>query len=270
MLGSLSDADDAVQEAWLRLNRSDADEIKNLKTWLTTVVARVCLDALRSRKAHHEEPLDTQIIEPTASNDAQTNPEVETLIADSVGLALLVVLDTLTPAERVAFVLHDVFEVPFDEIAPIVGRSPEAARQIASRARRRVRGAEKLPHSEIKAHRAVVDAFLSALRAGDFDGLVAVLDPDIVFRADAAAGVSGSPTEIRGAQKWARGALLFSRFAQNAQPALVNGTVGLVLALSGRLSRAMTFKIADGKIVQVEVIAEPDRLRALDLAVLTD
>src|SRR5262245_46182224 len=270
MLGSLSDADDAVQEAWLRLNRSDADEIRNLKTWLTTVVARVCLDALRSRKAHHEESLDAQIIEPAASNDAQTNPEVEALIADSVGLALLVVLDTLTPAERVAFVLHDVFEVPFDEIASIVGRSPEAARQLASRARRRVRGAERLPHSEIKAHRAVVEAFLSALRAGDFDGLVAVLDPDVVFRADAAAGVSGSPTEIRGARKWARGALAFSGFAQYAQPALVSGAVGLVLAAGGRLSRAMTFKIADGKIIQVEVIAEPDRLRTLDLAVLTD
>jgi len=270
MLGSLSDADDAVQETWLRLNRSDADEIENLKKWLTTVVARVSLDALRSRKAHHEEPLDAFIIQPTASNDAQTNPEEEAVIADSVGLALLVVLDTLAPAERVAFVLHDVFDIPFDEIAPIVGRSPEAARQLASRARRRVRGAEQIPDSEINAQRTVVDAFLRALRAGDFEGLVAVLDPDVVFRADAAAGVSGSPTEIRGARKWARGALAFSGFAQYVQPALVNGAVGLVMAPGGRLSRALTFTITNGKIIQVEVIAEPDRLRTLDLAVLTD
>src|SRR5215813_6147587 len=245
MLGSLSDADDAVQEAWLRLNRSDADEIKNLKTWLTTVVARVCLDELRSRKAHHEEPLDAQIIQPSAINSAQTNPEEEVAIADSVGLALLVVLDTLTPGERVAFVLHDVFEVPFDEIASIVGRSPEAARQLASRARRRVRGGEKIPDSEINTQRTVVDAFLRALRAGDFEGLLAVLDPDVVFRADAAAGVSGSPTEIRGARNWARGAIAFSGFAQYAQPALVNGAVGLLLAPGGRLSRVVTFGIAE-------------------------
>src|SRR5215813_8216358 len=270
MLGSLSDADDAVQEAWLRLNRSDADEIENLKRWLTTVVARVCLDMLRSRKAHHEEPLDSQVIQPTTSNGAQTTPEEEAVIADSIGLALLVMLDTLAPAERVAFVLHDVIDVPFDEIARIVGRSPEAVRQLASRARRRVRGAEKIPDSEIKAQRAVVEAFVAALRAGDFEGLVAVLDPDVVFRADAAAGVSGSPTEIRGARKWARGAIAFSGFAQYAQPALVNGAVGLLLAPGGRLSRVVTFGIAEGKINQVEVIAEPDRLQQINLAVLND
>src|SRR5262249_24292426 len=259
MLGSLPDADDAVQEAWLKLNRSDGSQIENLKAWLTTMVARVCLDMLRSRKSRHEEALDlrgNRISVPAAGID----PEQEALVADSVGLALLVVLDKLAPVERVAFVLHDVFDVPFNEIASIVGRSPEATRQLASRARIRVRGAPKIPETEINAQRTVVEAFLRALRAGDFEGLVAVLEPDTIFRADAAAGVSGSPIEIRGAQKWARTALTFSGFAQYVQPALVNGSVGLVLAPSGRLSRAVTFTIVDGKIIQVEVIAEPDRL----------
>ena len=228
---------------------------------------------LRSRKSRREEALDARAVEPVAESVDVTDPEQEALLADSVGLALLVVLDTLAPAERVAFVLHDVFDLPFDEIAPIVGRTPAAARQLASRARRRVRGAGTIPDPELKSQRAVVDAFLAALRAGDFEGLLAVLDPDVVFRADAA-GASGAPTEIRGARNWARGALAFSRknlsFARFSQPALVNGAVGLVLAPGGRLSRALSFIIAHGKVVQVEVIADPERLRRLDLAVLDD
>src|SRR5262249_242851 len=190
MLGSLNEADDAVQESWLRLNRSDADGIENLKGWLTTVVARVCLDMLRSRKARREQILDAEIVE--ASTDTGADPEQEALLADSVGLALLVGLDTLAPAERGAFVLHDVFDLPFDEIAPIVDLTADAARQLPSRARRRVHGTEKMPGSDLNARRAVVEAFLTALRARDFEGLVAVLDPDVVFRADAAAGVSGA------------------------------------------------------------------------------
>jgi RNA polymerase sigma-70 factor (ECF subfamily) len=270
MLGSVSEADDAVQEAWLRLASSDAGGIQNLAGWLTTVVARVCLDMLRSRKSRREEALDARAVEPTVNSDRRTDPEQEALLADSVGIALLVVLDTLGPAERVAFVLHDVFDLSFDEIAPIVDRTPEAARQLASRARRRVRGGEAIPDSDLKSQRVVVDAFLAALRAGDFEGLLAVLDPDVVFRADAAAGASGTPTEIRGARNWARGAIAFSRFAQFVQPAIVNGSVGLVFAPRGRLSRALSFTIAQGKIVQAEVIADPERLRQLDLAVLDD
>lgn len=270
MLGSVSEADDAVQEAWLRLNSSDAGGIQNLAGWLTTVVARVCLDMLRSRKSRREEALDARVVEPTMNSDRGTDPEQEALLADSVGIALLVVLDTLGPAERVAFVLHDVFDLSFDEIAPIVDRTPEAARQLASRARRRVRGGEAIPDSDLKSQRVVVDAFLAALRAGDFEGLLAVLDPDVVFRADAAAGASGAPTEIRGARNWARGAIAFSRFARFMHPAIVNGAVGLVFAPRGRLSRALSFTIARGKIVQAEAIADPERLRQLDLAVLND
>jgi len=270
MLGSVSEADDAVQEAWLRLNSSDAGGIQNLAGWLTTVVARVCLDMLRSRRSRREEALDARVVEPTMNSDRRPDPEQEALLADSVGIALLVVLDTLGPAERVAFVLHDVFDLSFDEIAPIVDRTPEAARQLASRARRRVRGGEAIPDSDLKSQRVVVDAFLAALRAGDFEGLLAVLDPDVVFRADAAAGASGAPTEIRGARNWARGAIAFSRLARFMQPAIVNGAVGLVFAPRGRLSRALSFTIAEGKIVQAEAIADPEQLRQLDLAVLDD
>lgn len=267
MLGSVSEADDAVQEAWLRLSRSDAAGIQNLEGWLTTVVARVCLDILRSRKSRREEPLDNQIAEPMPAT--ASDPGQEAVLAESVGLALLVVLETLTPAERVAFVLHDVFDLPFDEIAPIVGRTPAAARQLASRARRRVRG-KGAPDSELRSQRAVVNAFLAALRAGDFGGLLAVLDPDVVVRLDAAAGAPGAPREIRGAQNWAMGAVAFSRLARFVQPALVNGAVGLIFAPRGHLSRALSFTIAHGKIVQVEVIADSERLRQLDLAVLHD
>ncbi len=272
MLGSTNDADDAVQESWLRLSRSNASDIENMGAWLTTVVARVCLDMLRSRTARREEPLDAQLPEPALSplsHDKQIDPEKEALLADSVGLALLVVLDRLTPAERVAFVLHDTFAVPFEEIAAILGRSPTAARQLASRARRRVRGAAAAP-ANVSQQREVVNAFLAALRSGDFEGLIAVLDPDVVVRIEEGAGRPGAPREIRGAEKWAKGAIAFSRLVRSMGPALVNGNAGLIWAPHGRLLRALTFTIADGKIVQAEVIADPARLRQLDLAVLND
>ena len=271
MLGSSSEADDAVQDAWLRLQGSDTSGVENLRGWLTTVVARVCLDVLRARKARREESLDGQPVEPVANGERGRNPEQEAVLADSVGLALLVVLDTLSPAERLAFVLHDTFAVPFDEIAAITGRSPAAVRQLASRARRRVRGGGRTPSGSVASQRVVVEAFLAALRAGDVEGLVAVLDPDVVVRVDAAAGAagaSGAPREVRGARTWAEGAVAFSRMGPFMQPALVDGLVGLVLAPEGRLSRALRFTIADGRIVAVDVVADPERLRALALAVL--
>jgi len=268
MLGSASEADDAVQEAWLRLSRSDAESIRNLEGWLTTVVGRVCLDMLRARKARHEETLAAEVVEPVASAERVVDPEQEALLADSVGLALLVVLDTLTPAERVAFVLHDVFDVSFDEIGSIIDRNPAAARQLASRARRRVRGEDAVATPDLKGQRVVVEAFLKALRAGDFEGLLAVLDPNVVVRLDAGAGAPGAPREIRGAENWARGAVAFSRLARFVQPALVNGNVGLVYAAGGRLSRALAFTITNGKIVHVEIIADAVRLAQLELSVL--
>jgi RNA polymerase sigma-70 factor (ECF subfamily) len=274
MLGSAVEADDAVQEAWLRLSRSDAESIRNLEGWLTTVVGRVCLDMLRSRKARREEALEPEVVEPRVDADRTANPEEEAQLADSVGLALLVVLDTLAPAERVAFVMHDVFDVSFEEIAPIVGRTPAAARQLASRARRRVRGEEtvrgeeSVRASELQTQRTVVDAFLAALRAGDFAGLLAVLDPEVVVRLDSAAGAPGAPREIRGAENWARGAVAFSHLARSVQPAIVDGTVGLVFVTKGRLTRALTFTIANGKISEAQIIAEPGRLQQLDVAVL--
>lgn len=270
MLGSVSEADDAIQEAWLRLSRSDAESIRNLQGWLTTVVARVCLDMLRSRKSRHEEALDAEVVEPTASSDDATDPEQEALMADSVGLALLVVLDRLTPSERVAFVLHDVFDLPFDEIAPIVGRTPAAARQLASRARRRVRSEHTTRESDLKSQRVVVDAFLSALRAGDFEGLLAVLDPDVLVRLGPGTGAPGAPQEIRGAENWARGAVAYSQLAQFVRPALIDGAVGLVFAPRGKLLRALSFTIVNGKIVEVEIITDPQRLQQLDLSILAD
>jgi RNA polymerase sigma-70 factor (ECF subfamily) len=265
MLGSAAEADDAVQEAWLRLNRSNTSEVANFGGWLTTVVSRVCLDMLRSRRSRGEETLDAEAVEPTAS---QSDPEQEALLADSVGVALLVVLDTLSPAERVAFVLHDVFDLPFEEIAPIVDRTPEAARQLASRARRRVRRGEITPGSDLHSQRVVVDAFVHALRAGDFEGLLAVLDPDVLVRMDA---MTAPPREFRGAANWARGATAaFARYARFVQPALVNGTVGLVFAPGGKLSRALTFTVANGKITQVEIITDRDRLKQLDLSLLEE
>src|SRR5215510_14174198 len=265
MLGSADEADDAVQEAWLRLNRADTSEVANFGGWLTTVVSRVCLDMLRSRRSRGEQALDAEAVEPIA--DTKSDPEQEALLADSVGVALLVVLDTLSPAERVAFVLHDVLDLPFDEIAPIVDRTPDAARQLASRARRRVRAGDIKTHSDLQSQRVVVDSFLTALRAGDFEGLLAVLDPDVVVRLDA--GLPGAPREFRGAANWARGATAtFSRFAPLVQPALVNGSVGLVVAAGGKLSRALSFTFANGRIVTAEIITESDRLQHLDLLVL--
>jgi RNA polymerase sigma-70 factor, ECF subfamily len=270
MLGSASEADDAVQEGWLRLSRSDANEIENLGGWLTTVVSRVCLDMLRSRTSRREESLEDQETEPAAKQDSSTDPEKEALLADSVGLALLVVLDRLSPAERLAFVLHDMFAVSFDEIAGIVGRTPDTARQLASRARRRVQGADQGSKAEIGEQREVVKAFLAALRAGDVEGLVAVLDPDVVVHIDPAAARPGAPTEVRGARNWARGAVTFSQMAQLVEPMLVNGSVGLVWAPEGKASRALTFAIRDGKIAEAEIIADPARLRDLEFAVLSD
>jgi RNA polymerase sigma factor (sigma-70 family) len=266
MLGSVSEVDDAVQEAWLRLSRADTTGIDNLGGWLTTVVARVCLDMLRSRQSRREEPLTPDGPEPVASGTRGSSPEQEALLADSVGLALLVVLDRLTPAERLAFVLHDMFAVPFEEIATIVGRSPEAARQLASRARRRVRGGGA-PDPDLVQQREVVDAFISALRAGDFEGLLAVLDPDLVVRADMAVP-SGAPTEIRGAAGWAKGAVAYGHLAQLTRPALVDGAIGVVVAPRGKLARALRFTIANGKITEIEVIGSPARLGELDVSIV--
>ena len=264
ILGSLSEVDDAVQEAWLRLSRADAAGIENLGGWLTTVVARVCLDMLRSRQSRREEPITSEAPEPVLSERSESkDPEHEALLADSVGLALLVVLDRLAPAERLAFVLHDMFGMPFEEIAPIVGRSSEATRQLASRARRRVRGGGA-PDPDLLRQREVVDAFIAALRAGDFGGLLAVLDPDLVVRADM--GV-GAPSEIRGAAAWAKGAVAYGHLAQLTQPALVDGAIGVVVAPRGKLVRALRFTIADGKITEIEVIGNPARLGELDVSI---
>src|SRR5918992_1960149 len=259
MLGSISEADDALQEAWLRLSRARTDGVENLRAWLTTVVARVCLDMLRSRKSRREEPMGPHVPEPVA--DEQHGRDAE--MADSVGAALLVVLETLAPAERLAFVLHDMFAVPFEEIAPIVGRSAEAARQLASRARRRVRGGGA-PDPDLIRQREVVEAFIAALRAGDFEGLLAVLDPDLVVRAD----VTGTLTEIRGAAVWAKGAVAYGHLAELTQPALVDGAIGVVVAPRGRLVRALRFTIANGKITEIEVIGDPARLGELDVSIV--
>jgi RNA polymerase sigma factor (sigma-70 family) len=264
MLGSLSEVDDAVQEAWLRLSRADATSIDNLGGWLTTVVAHVCLDMLRSRTSRREEPFAPDAPEPVATGTRGSSPEQEALLADSVGLALLVVLDKLTPAERLAFVLHDMFAVPFEEIAPIVGRSAEAARQLASRARRRVRGGGA-PNPDLVQQREVVEAFIAALRAGDFEALLAVLDPDLVVRADMAAG---APTEIRGAAVWAKGAVAYGHMVRLTRPALVHGTIGVVVAPQGRLVRALRFTIANGRITEIEVIGNPARLGELDVSIV--
>jgi RNA polymerase sigma factor (sigma-70 family) len=264
MLGSLSEADDAVQEAWLRLSRSGTSGVENLGGWLTTVVARVCLDMLRSRKSRREEPLGAYVPEPIASRENGIDPEHEALLADSVGLALLVVLETLAPPERVAFVLHDMFDLPFDEIAYIVGRSPAAARQLASRARRRVQGAA-IPDADLTRRREVVEAFLAASRGGDFDALLALLDPDVVLRADGAAVQLGATREVRGAAAVAN---TFSGRAQAAQRALVNGVAGAVWATGGRPRVVFGFTTRGGKIVEIDLVADPARLRQLDLVIL--
>lgn len=271
MLGASAEADDAVQEAWLRLSRSGGEGIENLGGWLTTVVARVCLDTLRSRQAKREDSLDDErAAVPVAGRvrAAGRDPEQEAILADSVSLALLVVLDRLEPAERLAFVMHDMFDVPFDEIAPMLGRTEVATRKLASRARQRVRGVAAVPSADLSQQRETVEAFLAAMRAGDFEALLRVLNPDVVVRLDEGGGRPGAPREIHGAANWARGAITFSQFAQFITPAVINGAVGLVLAPGGRLSRALVFQFAQDKISQAEVIVDPARLRELDLAVL--
>ena len=264
MLGSMSDADDVVQEAWLRLNRSNTDAVENMRGWLTTVVARLALDELRARKARREDYAGSWPLEPVVIAESGENPEQEALLADSVGLALLVVLETLTPAERLAFVLHDMFALPFDEIAPIVGRTPDATRQLASRARRRVHGATPRSDADLTEQRAVVDGFLAAARAGDFDALVAVLDPDVVFRVDRGAlpAAAREPAVVRGAADVARTTLRRgARFAQFARPAVVNAAAGLVIAPGPRPIAVIGFTVAEGRIVEIDLVADPDKLR---------
>ncbi len=265
MLGSLSEADDAVQEAWLRLSRSDASEVENLGAWLTTVVGRVSLNMLRSRNTRREQPLGVHVPEPILDRADGTDPEHEALLADSVGLALLVVLETLSPAERLAFVLHDIFAVRFDEIGPIVDRSPEAARQLASRARRRVRAENTVPNVDLDAQREVVDAFLAAAREGDFDRLVEVLDPDVVLRADFGAGRS---RELRGAAAIAGQAVTFAQVGLVIKPALINGAVGVVTTRDGRPFSVGGFTVRDGRIVEMDWLADAARIRELDLTIL--
>jgi RNA polymerase sigma-70 factor (ECF subfamily) len=268
MLGSLNDADDAVQEAWLRLSRSDAKEIDNLGGWLTTVVARVSLDMLR--KSRREEPLDVHVPEPIVGRADAIDPEHEALLADSVGLALLVVLETLSPAERLAFVLHDMFSVPFDEIGPMVGRSPTAARQLASRARRRVQGSTPAPDTDLAEQRRVVDAFFAAARDGDFEGLVAVLHPDVVVRSDGGAKRRRDTVEVRGAETVAARAMSFARLAPYVRPALVNGAAGAVVAPGGRPFAVLGFTVTGGRIIEINGLVDPERLQQLDLTVLDD
>jgi RNA polymerase sigma factor (sigma-70 family) len=280
MLGSLSDAEDAVQEAWLRLSRVDAAGIEHLSGWLMTVVSRVCLDMLRSRKSRREEPMGPPVTELRVLRGEGTDPEGEAVFADSVGVALLVVLETLTPAERLAFVLHDLFDMPFDEIGPIVGRTAGAAKQLASRARRRVRGSTTRTDAARARQREVVEAFLRAVHAGDLEGLLAVLDPDAVIHIDAAARVDGvtrvdvaaadvgKPRELRGATVWAPQMIALSRGLRFVQPVLIDGSVGVILAPRGRLVRALLFTFADAKVTRIEVVGDPARLRELDIAVI--
>jgi RNA polymerase sigma factor (sigma-70 family) len=270
MLGSLSEADDAVQEAWLRLSRTDASAVENLGGWLTTVVARISLNMLRSRASRREEPLGVRVPEPIVDRADGTDPEHEALLADSVGLALLVVLETLTPAERLAFVLHDMFAMPYNDIAPIVDRSPEAARQLASRARRRVRAEKTVPDADLDAQREAVEAFLAAARDGDFDRLVAVLDPEVVLRADLGPLRAGGSREVRGAGEVAGQAVVYSRLGLEMKLALVNGAVGLVTTRDGRPFSVGGFTVRDGRIVGMDILADPERVAQLDLTVLED
>jgi RNA polymerase sigma factor (sigma-70 family) len=273
MLGSLAEADDAVQDTWLRLSRAGADEVDNLGGWLTTVVARVCLNMLRSRKLRREEAFGVHVPDPVISTDQELQPEEAAVLADSVGLALLVVLDTLTPAERLAFVLHDMFELPFEEIAPMVGRTPVAARQLASRARRRVKGASvAAPDPDLARQREVVDAFFAAARGGDFDALVAVLDPDVVVRMDTGAWRPQAATMIRGAAAVAGQALSgLTSLLPNVQvhPALVNGAAGVVITRRGRPITVMGFTVAGGKIAEIDSIADPERVRKIIASITT-
>jgi RNA polymerase sigma-70 factor, ECF subfamily len=269
MLGSLSEADDAVQEAWVRFNRADTSDVEDLGAWLTTVVARVSLNMLRSRRSRREEPFSVRVPEPIVDRTDGTDPEHEALLADSVGLALFVVLETLTPAERLAFVLHDMFAVPFADIAAMVDRSPEAARQLASRARRRVRGARPAPDIDPAAAQEVVAAFLAAARHGDFDALVSLLDPDVVLRADQGPGVPAAVAQpVHGAANVARRALGYARLNLEVRPALVNGGPGAVTTRDGRLFAISGFTIRDGRIVEMDILADPARLEQVDLSAL--
>ena len=263
MLGSLTEADDAVQEAWLRMERADVSDVRNLGGWLTTVVARICLDVLRARSARREEPLEEA---PALAALDAVDPEAEAVLADSIGVALLVILQTLNPAERLAFVLHDMFDLPYAEIAPIVGRTANTAAQLAARARRRVRGRTPDSATDLVRQRRLVDAFLAAARDGDFDALLAVLDGDVVLRVDAAA--AGAPTTIRGAQAVAANARAFSANARFAAPALVDGAVGIVVAPKGNLALVLRFSVAGDKITEIDIDADPQRLRRFSLAVL--
>jgi RNA polymerase sigma factor (sigma-70 family) len=269
MLGSLSEAEDAVQESWLRLTRNDARSIENLSGWLTTVVARVCLNMLRARKSRREEPLGVHVPDPIVSRADGVNPEQALLFADSVGLALLVILETLTPDERLAFVLHDMFVVPFDEIGPIIGRSSVATRQLVSRARRRVQGRTALPDVDLDRQREVVDAFLAAARRGDFEALLAVLDPDVTLRADRGAVPPGASKIVRGARAVAERALSFAQLVESARQVLVNGAPGIVSWFpDGRPFAVIGFTVERGKIVEIDILADPARLRQLDLQAL--
>jgi RNA polymerase sigma factor (sigma-70 family) len=268
MLGSLSEADDAVQDAWLRLSRTDASEVQDLGAWLTTVVAHVSLNMLRARNARRLEPLGPHVPDPVVDRADGGDPEQQALLADSVGLALLVVLETLAPAERLAFVLHDMFAVPFDEIAPIVERSPDAARQLASRARRRVRRTAPAIDADLATQWEVVDAFLAAARDGDFDALVAVLDPDVVLRADGGAVRAGASREVRGARAVAGQALLWSRVDLTMRRALVNGAAGMVVIRNRQPYAVTAVTIRDGRIVEFDILADPERLAQLDLTIL--
>jgi RNA polymerase sigma factor (sigma-70 family) len=269
MLGSLTEADDAVQDTWLRLSRSGADGVENLGGWLTTIVARVCLNMLRARTTRREEALGVHLPDPVISRQGVLQPDEEAVLADSVGLALLVVLDTLSPAERLAFVLHDMFQLPFEEIAPMVGRSPTAARQLASRARRRVRGAElPAPDPDLARQRDVVDAFFLAARGGDFDALVALLDPEVVLRADFGAGRPAASRVVRGPAAVARQALVGAIPGAELHDALVNGAAGVVVTVAGRPLAVLGFTVAEGRILEIDAIADPDRVRRIAVAVL--
>jgi RNA polymerase sigma-70 factor, ECF subfamily len=268
MLGSLSEAEDAVQETWLRLSHSDAAAIENLGGWLTTVVARVCLNVLRSRRTRPEVPLEVYVPDPIVSGAAGLDPEQEALLADSVGLALIVVLDTLSPAERLAFVLHDMFAVPFEEVATIAGRSPQAVRQLASRARRRVQGARTTPDGDLTRQRDVVDAFFAAARDGDFDALVAVLDPDIVLRSDGGTARPAATRIVHGPAEVASQALMFSRPTLALRPVLINGAAGVVVVSDERPFSVMAFTVIAGRITEIDAIADPQRLAQLDLSAI--
>jgi RNA polymerase sigma factor (sigma-70 family) len=270
MLGSLSEADDAVQDTWIRLSRIDADAVENLGGWLTTVVARVCLNMLRSRRSRREEPFGPHVPEPIIDPVTGVDPEHEALLADSVGLALLVVLERLAPAERLAFVLHDMFAVPFDQIAPIVDRTPDAARQLASRARRRVRGSAPVGDADLDQQRRVVEAFLAAAREGDFDALLAVLDPDVVLRADSGPGLPQATVEVRGAAEVASRALMYARLQLLNRPVLINGAYGMMSLRDGQPFSVGAITVRGGRIVEMDILADPERLRELDLTALDE